>query len=476
MQNEKNAWLGIAATLLVLATAILLDDRSVASAPGWATVVEAGGDHIDPEELAQRLLAGGEDVLVIDLRPAEDFETGFRLPGSLRFDLPELLGPRGLEVLEAARDKTIVLTASGMTHAGQAWVELERRGFGRARVLEDGIDGFRRRVLLPPSLRTPTTPERAEAARAEWRRARDYFLQGEPQDAKPAAPPIERFAKDPDTLTAPTVVSTAWTARRGAEVVVVDARDKAADFEAKHLPGAVHAPIGMLRGLRDGIADELLPAEELARKMGELGIGSDSEVVVYAGGKLQDATHFILALASLGHRRMAVMEGGLEAWQAEGRPVATGPVSPEARDYGKPADSLVTRVGRATVDEARRTGQALILDVRPTDAFRGEVLAGEARAGHIPGSASRPFSQDVVSGEKGLYWRRRADLEAAYTQLAADPARRIIVSCRTGHQASQTWFTLEVLLGRRNVEWYDGSWKDWAAHPELPVETGDGAR
>jgi len=470
---------------MVLALVVALAGRAPAPAgagtDAWPALVEAGADHISPAELADRLLTDPGSVLLVDVRPAEEFAS-FHLPGAANLDVAALLGERGDEVLAANEGKLVVLCSNGMTHPAQAWVELARRGRSDIRILEDGIDGFIRDVLTPPSLRGPTTEARAAKEQAAFAVAAKAFLgramplpsQAGPPPAPPRAetPAIQRLATDPPALSRPTVVSAEWVARRGAEIVLLDARDKPEEYAAGHLPGARHAPISLFRSEQGGVGDQLLPADELAALIGRLGIDAGTEVVAYGDAKLQDPAHAALALISLGHERVAILEGGLAAWKAGGRALSTeAPAVSERRYAPRPAPGF-RAAPLEEVARASREGTARILDVRPAEAFRGEGASTEARAGHIPGSTNRPYTSDIANEGAGPFWRPLEELRREYAALGLDPAEPVIVSCRTGHQASQTWFTLRYLLGHEDVRWYDGSWKEWAAHPELPAATG----
>lgn len=129
--------------------------------PAWAHAVEVEGDHLSVQALTDALLADAGRVVLIDVRPADEFAQ-WHLPGAVNLDLPELLGPRGARVLDEAGGELVVLVSNGMTHPAQAWVELTRRGRRNVRVLEGGLTQLKHEVLTPPSLRGPISTQSAE--------------------------------------------------------------------------------------------------------------------------------------------------------------------------------------------------------------------------------------------------------------------------------------------------------------------------
>ena len=266
----------------------------------------------------------------------------------------------------------------------------------------------------------------------------------------------------------PQLISTAQLAQRlnDPNLRIIDARGTLATYLQEHLPNALFLSTETLRITRGGIPGQMLPPERLAEIFGAMGIGADSEVVVYSSAEdaFSAATYTALALMAIGHTRVAVLNGGFEKWKAENRPLtrAIPRFEPQMRTAQPNPDLFRTLEWLQKYLDSPEPVQ--LLDARAPQAYQ---------AGHIP-TAQNLFLRDMVRSEGGYsVWRSPDEIRDKVRQLGIDPARPLVVYCNSGREASQLWFTLRALLGIE-AQVYDGSWVEWSAHG-LPSEKGQTA-
>jgi thiosulfate/3-mercaptopyruvate sulfurtransferase len=232
-----------------------------------------------------------------------------------------------------------------------------------------------------------------------------------------------------------------------------------AAFDSGHIPGAVFVDLD-----RDLAGDPgkqgrhpLPPVTEFCELLGRLGIGPDTEVVVYddAGGAV--AARLWWMLLAIGHQRVRLLDGGLGAWVEAGRPLSRDPGSRSPVTY-PPATGFA---GVAGIEDLEgRT----VIDARAAERYRGEVEPVDPKAGHIPGAINIPFSGNL--GADGRFLPDQA-LRRRY-EAAPDEA---IVSCGSGVNACHTALAL-VLAGHPIPDVYIGSFSEWSRR-DLPVTVGD---
>ena len=279
------------------------------------------------------------------------------------------------------------------------------------------------------------------------------------------------------------IVETQWLAANlGAPGLVVldgswhlpaEKRDARAEHRAAHIPGALFFDIDEMSDKGSALPHMLPPAGELAGRIGALGIGNDTAVVVYDASApgLFSAARVWWTLRTLGHDNVVVLDGGLRKWKAEGRPLEGGPApQPKPRSFeARPRPGLVRSL--AEMQALVRAGDGQIADARGAGRFQGrepEPRPG-LRSGHIPGARNVPFTT-LLQSDGTL--KPPADLAAVFASAGIDPARPVVTSCGSGVTAAVLSLAL-ARIGRPDSGLYDGSWSEWGqASLGTEVETG----
>ena len=273
------------------------------------------------------------------------------------------------------------------------------------------------------------------------------------------------------------LVTTEWLAGRlrDADVRVIDGswhmpqlrRDPRAEFEQGHIAGAVFFDIDAIADHSTSLPHMLPTAEEFGRAVGALGIGNRDRIVVYDSRGVVSAARVWWTFRVFGHDDVAVLDGGLPKWRAEGRPIENGPATPAPRPFAaKLRPELVRDLAamRANVDSRREQ----VLDARSRGRFAGtepEPRAG-LRGGHIPGSLNLPY--DELYRPDGTL-RAPHELGKSFAAAGIDLAKPITTTCGSGVTASVLALGL-ALCGRPDVAVYDGSWSEWGGRPDTTIE------
>lgn len=279
------------------------------------------------------------------------------------------------------------------------------------------------------------------------------------------------------------LVQTDWLAERlgGPDLRVLDVRwyldpaRKGRDaYRAGHVPGAVFLDVdadlsapGGGRGLPAG--RHPWPGEEqVGRVMGAAGIGPGVTVVAYDDQSGAVAARLWYVLRAHGHDAVAILDGGIAKWLAEGRPIETAePVVTPRVFEARLRPGFV--LSKHEMIAAHRDGGRLLLDARAGERYRGETEPIDPRAGHIPGARNAPFTGNLSKDAVPVFLAPAA-LRDRYTALGAG-REEAIVYCGSGVTACHDLLALD-LAGLRG-RLYAGSWSEWCSDPSLPVATGE---
>lgn len=275
------------------------------------------------------------------------------------------------------------------------------------------------------------------------------------------------------------LVSTEWLAERltapdirildGSLYLPTEGKDGRALYDEAHIPNARFFDIDEIADEHSPLPHMLPPMEKFVSKVRKMGIGDGHRVVVYDQQGIYSAARVWWMFRVFGHEDVAVLDGGLPKWQAEGHPVDDEPVDPKERHFtGRRNAGMVRDVTQMA--RAVKLGDEQIVDARAPGRFRGEEAEPRKglRSGHIPGSMNVHF-RTLLNDDQTM--KDPDSLRATFEAAGVDLTRPVVTSCGSGVTAGILSLALARIGHNRNAV-YDGSWVEWGAYPDLPIETG----
>ncbi|HTY59242.1 MAG TPA: sulfurtransferase [Bacteroidota bacterium] len=269
-----------------------------------------------------------------------------------------------------------------------------------------------------------------------------------------------------ETQGAPVVVSTAWLASHidDPNLIVFHVGSSRRDYAKGHIPGARFLWSSSLSTTTEDLTLELPPEEQADSVLRNLGVSEGARIVLYfANGSVTQATRMFLTLEYLGlSGKVSLLDGGLDAWKAEGRSVTAGASKHAAGSY-------VPRLHPEVVVDAEwvaahlNDNRVAIVDARGAQFYQGKG-GGMPRAGHIPGAVNIQFSGLVDSTNR---LRDKRELEKIFEGAGVKPGVTVVSYCHIGQQASLVYFVARYL--GYDARLYDGSFEDWSSRDDLPV-------
>jgi len=265
----------------------------------------------------------------------------------------------------------------------------------------------------------------------------------------------------------------------GGKFSILDVQPDIHDYILEHIPGAVYFNPNLLRVSYKGMPGVYVPGKVAELLFGRVGLSNDYPVVVYTGvggvrgwGDGLEQTMVAYSLVRFGHKRVYVLDGGLNNWKKEGRKLTKEfPVVTESDfEVNVRKDYLLNYEDfkRVKDDEG-----VILLDARPANVYEGQ--GPWPKPGHIPGAINLPW-KSLMAEDNPTLLKDEDEIKGILDEKGISPDKTVICSCGTGREATNEFIMFKFLLGYQNIRIYEGSFTEWSSYPDNPTVTGKNPR
>jgi thiosulfate/3-mercaptopyruvate sulfurtransferase len=275
------------------------------------------------------------------------------------------------------------------------------------------------------------------------------------------------------------LVTTQWLSKEigASDLRIVDAswfmpgtdRNAAQNYIDGHIPTAIFMDLEELADSNSNLPNMLPPPEKFASRMQSLGLGDGSRIVVYDDSPFKSATRAYWMLTLFGAHDVAILDGGLAKWKAEGRELEIGKKPLRHRHFTVWKDAKAIR-SKADILANLDSKSAIVVDARGAGRFTGadSEPRPDMASGHIPGSRNLPYGELFQADGT---WKQGAALHNVFKAAGIDMDKPMITTCGSGMTAAVVLFGAR-LAGKKDVTLYDGSWSEWGLDPATPKAQG----
>ena len=263
------------------------------------------------------------------------------------------------------------------------------------------------------------------------------------------------------------------------EMIILDVQPNIHDYIEEHISGAMYISEGLLRTTIEGVPARYVPPETIQPVLRYAGLKPKVPVVVYTGtgaakgwGDGLEQTMMAYSLARFGHDSIYVLDGGLDKWKGEGKPLTKQFPKTESSDFTVRVQSDFY-VDYEAFKTMKDRDDVMVLDARPAAAYEGQAFW--IKPGHIPGAVNVPWASLMDDKNKRLL-KPDEEIMAILNANEVRLDKTIICMCGTGREATNEFIFFKWYLNYPNVKIYEGSFTEWTAHPENPTVTGKNPR